>query len=309
MIADIPVSVIIPTYNRAFYLEEAIHSVMSQTYDNYEIIVVDDGSTDDTRKRVGNYGDMVRCIYQDNKGPSTARNNGIKNAKGDLIAFLDSDDTWHPEKLEKQVAVFAGNPRMGMVATGYDVINTRYEMIQTIILENRELRDAERNKIYKNLFATSTVMVKKECLETVGLFNEELCFAEDWDMWLRILKHYRFGYIPVPLMRYREHPAKITSTSIQSNVIDWKNVIDLHSYNGALFHDRILRRKRLSWLYLNQAVVCRRKDISLERLFMIKSIMSWPLCLPRRYSSLIKTLWRKNTNTILSDEEDTALGK
>lgn len=291
---DIQVSVIIPTYNRAGYLREAIDSVIAQSYRHVEILVVDDGSTDNTRELVHNYTSNIRYIYQENKGPSAARNNGIKNANGHFIAFLDSDDLWHPDKLAKQVAAFIKNPSLGLLATGYENINTSYEMIKEIVLDDSELKHARRKEIYKNFFATSSVMVKKTCFDKVGWFNEELHFAEDWEMWIRILKYYSFDYIPDLLMQYRVHPVKITTHSIQKNIINWRKVIDLHSCNGCFLKDILLKRKRLSWLYLNVACDNIGDDISLRRLFLIKSIVSWPLWFPGRYSALIKSLCWQN---------------
>lgn len=289
---NILLSVVIPTYNRVDYLREAIESVLAQTYKNYEILVVDDGSTDNTRELVASYASRIKYIYQDNKGPSAARNNGIRNAKGNLIAFLDSDDLWHPDKLAKQVAVFVENPSLSFLATGYGEINTKYEVIKTNVLQSSELRSLQRKEMYKNFFATSSVMVKKTCFNKAGLFNENLHFAEDWEMWIRILKYYSFDYVPNLLVQYRVHPIKITTTSVSNNITDWKKVIEMHSCNGDGFKDIILKKKRFSWLYLNLAFVHRASDIQLERLFMIKSIISWPLYLPRRYSSLLKTFWR-----------------
>lgn len=292
MINDIQLSIIIPTYNRSCYLMEAIDSVLAQTYEKYEILVIDDGSTDSTRESVKKYDGRVRYIYQENKGPSAARNNGIRNANGDLIAFLDSDDIWHADKLAQQVAAFYENPSLGIVATGYEVIDTKYQITSVNILNKEELKDIRNDHLYKNFFPTPTVMIKKKCFEKVGFFNEALHFAEDWEMWLRVMADFNFGYISKALTKVRVHPVSISTTSVSNNIIDWMKVIDFHSQNDSSLKGAILRRKRLSWLHLNHAVVHRGKNSNLERLFMIKSIISWPLWFPRRYSSLIKTLWR-----------------
>jgi glycosyltransferase involved in cell wall biosynthesis len=111
------ISVVIPSYNRAHYIEKTIDSVLEQKRDDIEIILVDDGSTDNTRELVQNkYGDQVRYVYQENQGIPGARNTGIKNAQGDYIAFLDSDDYWHPNKLEQQMALIAEHPEYGLLA-------------------------------------------------------------------------------------------------------------------------------------------------------------------------------------------------
>lgn len=287
------ISVIIPAYNRVNYLREAIESVLAQTYEKYEILVIDDGSTDNTRELVNNYADRIRYIYQDNKGPSAARNSGIKNANGDLIAFLDSDDIWHTDKLAQQVAAFDGDPSLGIVATGYEVIDTKYQIQSVNILKKGELKDIRNNHLYKNFFPTPTVMIKKKCFEKVGFFNETLQFAEDWEMWLRVMADFNFGYISRPLTKVRVHPVSITTTSVNNNILDWMKVIDLHSSNDSYLKGAILRRKRTSWLHLNHAVVHRGKNINLERLFMIKSILAWPLWFPGRYVFFLRHFWSR----------------
>lgn len=287
---DIQLSVIIPTYNRVDYLREAIESVLAQTFTDFELIVVDDGSTDGTRELAASYKGRVRYISQQNCGPSAARNNGIKNAVGRYIAFLDSDDIWLPEMLAKQVAMLSKDPAAGLTATGYGLINTGHQLTGTIIMKEDELADARNGDLYKNFFATSSVMVKKLCFQTVGLFNENLHFAEDWDMWIRILQRYSFVYLPEALMHYRVHPDKISATSLQENMNQWQTVIDLHTSSGKTLNDLILKRKRTSWLYLNQSWSQSGYDSALEKSFMLKSILAWPLWFPGRYSFFLKRM-------------------
>ena len=111
------VSIVIPTFNRRNYITIALDSVLAQTYTNYEIIIIDDGSSDNTKEVLTPYWDKIRYFYQDNRGIPATRNRGIREAKGDYIAFLDSDDYWLPEKLERQIDYFEKNPHCGMVAT------------------------------------------------------------------------------------------------------------------------------------------------------------------------------------------------
>lgn len=285
------VSVIIPTYNRVDYLHEAVESVLAQTFRNFELIVVDDGSTDDTQKVAASWKGKLRYLRQKNSGPSAARNNGIRNSVGRFIAFLDSDDTWTPEMLEKQVLMFKKNPAAGLIATGYTLMNTERQLTKQIIMSSKDLADAARGNHYMNFFATSSVMVKKHCFQATGLFNEKLRFAEDWDMWLRILQHYDFAYLPQALMNYRVHPDKISTTSLQNNMKNWRAVIDIHSRSGKICSNSILKRKRISWLYLNQAFAYRGHDLDVEKKFMWKSILAWPLWFPGRYAFFLKRLW------------------
>jgi glycosyltransferase involved in cell wall biosynthesis len=184
------VSVIIPTYNRADKVCRAISSIIDQTYKDIEIIVIDDASTDTTIKRLDEFGSQIKIIrHEKNMGVSAARNSGIRTAKGEYIALLDSDDYWLPEKLEVQIAFFNANP-------------------DAVICQARELwiRHGRRvnpgNKHLKPsgdifipslklcLVSPSAVMFKKSLLDEVGMFDEEFPVCEDYDLWLRITYRY-----------------------------------------------------------------------------------------------------------------------
>jgi len=207
------VSVIIPTYNREKYVVEAIESVLAQTYQNFEIIIVDDGSTDGTEKILEPYRDRVVYIYQENQGPSVARNTGIRRATGQFIAFLDSDDLWLPEKLEVQVAYMETNPEVGLVHTGKLL---REERPTGPILKEWPYAELSRSgHIFPEMFleptvSTSTVVARRECFDVAGLFDEELTRGADHHLFLRIARHFPIGYIPRPLGVYRMHETNIT---------------------------------------------------------------------------------------------------
>lgn len=179
------VSVIIPTYNRAWILKKAIDSVLSQNFKNFELIVVDDGSTDDTQDLLKDYQEKVYVIHQENRGVSAARNKGIKKASGDLIAFLDSDDAWLPEKLSIQVDFFKTRP---------DALICQTEEIW--IRNGKRVNPKKKHKkpsgmIFEPslalcLVSPSAVMMRKSLFEKIGLFDENLPACEDYDLWLRI---------------------------------------------------------------------------------------------------------------------------
>ncbi len=181
------VSVIIPTFNRAWCLFEAIDSVITQTYPNYELIIIDDGSTDDTQKRLATR-DGVAVIRQQNQGVSAARNKGIKASKGELIAFLDSDDLWLPDKLAVQVKFFTQNP-------GAMICQTQESWIRNgkrIHPKNRHRKASgyffERS-LELCLVSPSAVMIKRKLFDELGHFDEHLPACEDYDLWLRIGAH------------------------------------------------------------------------------------------------------------------------
>jgi len=179
------VSVIIPTYNRGWILREAIESVLAQDYENFELIVVNDGSNDDTERILAEYGGSITVLEQANQGVSAARNNGVAHANGTLIAFLDSDDLWLPEKLSVQVAFFQANPEALVCQTQ-----------ETWIRDGRRIYPKNRHQKQSGLFfgrsldlclvSPSAVMMKKHLFEEVGGFDEKLPACEDYDLWLRV---------------------------------------------------------------------------------------------------------------------------
>lgn len=215
------VSVVIPAYNAEKYIEDCIQSVVSQTVEPKEVIVVDDGSSDSTRSLVAIFEEKfinIRCISKQNAGLSKARNTGIEAAKGDYIAFLDSDDMWHEDKLEKQLELFSIKKSLGMVYSAYELCDEHGRRYQGNITPP-SVRDHVLDDLiqYGNLISGSGsgVLVKKEVLEKVGLFDGELKFAEDLDMWIRIAEHYSVDFVNEVLVIIRTHTdsmqAKYTS--------------------------------------------------------------------------------------------------
>lgn len=200
------VSIIIPTYNRSDILCRAVRSIISQTYDDFELIIIDDASTDDTPNAIGAIDDN-RIIYHrkiKNEGGARARNTGMALASGDYIAFLDSDDEWMPEKLEKQVSLMERSEAF-VTYTGFIIWNDKTKEV----IEERHPKwsgDILDELLKWNCVGTtSTIMVRRECFETVGGFDENMPQSQDWEMWIRLAKEYRFDYIEEMLCRYYVH--------------------------------------------------------------------------------------------------------
>lgn len=204
------VSVVIPTYNRKDYVQEAINSVLAQTYTNYEIIVVDDGSTDGTGEVLqARYGDRIRYVWQINQGESVARNQGIAKTQGEYIAFLDSDDLWLPDKLERQISFLQSSPEVGMVSGqawvidengdrhGEQLLGARPDMpgrltLQELLLQNQ-------------IAGPSTVMVRRSVLQMTGGFDPQIKYGEDWDLWLQVIRLTLVHVMNTPLSCIRRH--------------------------------------------------------------------------------------------------------
>ena len=209
------VSVVIPTYNCARYLPEAIDSVLAQTYRDFEIIVVDDGSTDNTPEVLARYGDQIRIIRQPDQGRSAARNAGILAARGEYIAFLDADDLWLPQKLEKQLALFAARAEIGWVYSDYRRLAELGSDTDTFF-HRAGLRPPPEGRILPELLSgcitsTITVMARASCFRRVGLFDPSLTRAEDYDMWIRLATQFDAACVDEPLALYRQHSRQITS--------------------------------------------------------------------------------------------------
>ena len=271
------VSVIIPAYNRSNYILEAIQSVLEQKYASIEIIIVDDGSTDDTKDKVLPFvgKEWIRYIYQKNKGRSAARNKGLVAAKGDYITFLDSDDIFEPGKIEIQVDYLRRHPEVGLVHGGYIKFDD----------SGRDL--GYRNPIYfkgdiypdmllywSSLLATPAVMLPKKVIEEIGGFDESLYIGEDLDLWRRIARKYPFGYINQSVARVRVHTGNTSADKT-------KSTLEFEKYLNKAFEDdsslsSAFRRKAFSRLYSNQAYMfldsINHDHIILSRFTALKSI-------------------------------------
>jgi len=267
------ISVIIPTYNRARFLKEAIESVLAQTYKNLELIIVDDGSTDNTSEVVKEFTDKrIIYLYQDNKGVSVARNKGICSIKGQYIAFLDSDDIWLPQKLQKQLEVFKTsrlNP--GVVYSG----------VQYMDYNGNPKKQKKLSKYRGNIFSKllrkniagigSTMLAKKECFDKCGLFDENLPSREDLDMLIRISAYFEVDYVPEFLTLERIHGKRIT--------VD----IDKKIKGREILFEKIypyLRKHRVllaKYLYETGALYLSKGDLQKGKEYFVSSLKTFPL--------------------------------
>ena len=222
------VSVIIPTYNRANLISETVNSVLAQTYHNFEVIVVDDGSTDNTLSVLSGYGNQIRVIRQENQGAGAARNTGIREATGEFVAFLDSDDLWYPYKLERQVEHLKNNPSLLWIYSDAQAFDTQTNSPLFVFShQSRQYEgDIARRLILKDFIPTTTTLIHRSVITKVGMFIE-FPKAQDWDMWLRIAALYPVGRIPEVLARYRIHPGMITQS---------QNPIYKHQFSEAVIN-------------------------------------------------------------------------
>tara|TARA_R110001583_G_scaffold1542_10_gene12003 strand:- start:18426 stop:19346 length:921 start_codon:yes stop_codon:yes gene_type:complete len=216
------VSIIMPVYNRQKYLAEAINSALDQTYDNIELIIIDDGSSDTSLDIANDYAnkypDKIKTLSQKNAGASTARNKGIESATGDLIAFLDSDDLYEKNKIEEQVKLYKQYPNAGFVYCDYYIVNNKNKILK--IVESSEYMTGNiYNKLWLSSFELSggSVMVTKKKMIEVGGFNIDLAGSENVDLRLKLSLLGPVYYVAKPLCRYRRHDSNIT---LESNLMD-----------------------------------------------------------------------------------------
>ena len=200
------VSVVIPNYNYGRYLREAIDSVLSQTHPPHEVIVVDDGSTDDSGAILAGYGDAIITVQQQNQGVGAARNNGAQIATGEFLAFLDADDYWAPEKLEKQLAKFDSDPEIGLAHCGFVNVDIDGKPLDKTV-EGDEGRVADRILRMAHAVFANTIVLRRAIFNELGGYdtNKDLHPSEDWDLIYRAACICKVAFVPEPLLFYRQH--------------------------------------------------------------------------------------------------------
>jgi glycosyltransferase involved in cell wall biosynthesis len=274
------VSVIIPAYNQAGFLDSAVRSVLSQSYKNYEIIVVDDGSTDETALVAAKYHDCIRYIYQDNLGLAGARNTGISAARGELVSLLDSDDEWLPSYLSCMVALRELHPDAVVYTSAARCMDAAAVDLNQVV----GYREIERGKLRwellrANFIIPSTVTLCRSIINEAGLFDQKLRSLEDWDLWLRLLPEQSIICSADVLVRYRIHGSSL-STNITNMVHAYQTVVEKHfgvddgvytnwsaekrrSYGGYYRYNLLMNVQRLNNWQANKMIQALQADPTL----------------------------------------------
>lgn len=267
------VSVVIPAYNAMKYLPETLESVVKQTYTDFEVLVVNDGSSDHIVDWMAQITDpRVKLISQANQGLPSARNTGIINAQADYIAFLDADDLWEATKLAKQVRCLDEHPEVGLVHTPMLLVDENSQSTGRVMGSDVQGYVLPQ-LLVQNLIACPSVMVRRACFDNVGLFNPSLRSIEDWDMWIRIATRYPFAVIKEPLAYYRQLPSSM-SKNCQVMAKAFEQVIETaftsapselqHLKNRSYAHANLC----LAW----KALQCQDRDYELASEFRAKAI-------------------------------------
>jgi len=299
-------SVIITCYNYAKYLPDCIESVLRQSITNFEIIIVNDGSTDNTDEVIRPFLDNVKIKYirQANAGQANAKNTGISHSDGEFIAFLDADDLWETTKLQKQMPLFI-NSQVGVVYSKARYIDEDGKAL-SIELKSNYLKphagEVTRDLFFDNFIPFSSSIVRRECIERVGGFDETLKMGIDWDLWLRISVHYLFQFVDEPLLIYRVgHTGQMSKDLESRQACSDRIMVKFLVQNPGALTDKTIRDAYV-YTYLNRGYYFRSQDIRTSLKYYIKAIVSNPIHL-EAWKGLIKTSLiklvphRKSSNT------------
>ena len=275
------VEVIIPAYNAARYLPIAIESVIAQTFEDWRIVLVDDGSTDDTAEVVEPYrqrlGDKLLYIYQPNGGLPAARNTAIRNSTGEFLALLDADDIWLPNRLADSLRSFEGRPELGLTYGFISRVGPDGTVIDTFAERQRNGEGWIAEHIYTKAvdLCCPSITFRRACVDAVGYFDETMRATEDRDMWLRISQRYEVGVVPHMIALYRVSPGSM-STDSERMLQSQKKFIEKHY--GTTGCGWAARRKALSKIYRQQAETFSdrgQRQKALER--SMRSLLYYPL--------------------------------
>ncbi len=219
------VSIVLTCYNGARWISRAIESILVQTYEDFELVIVDDGSTDSSKEVVASHlcDKRVRYIYQENSGFSSAVNRGIKEGSGSVIGFIGQDDLWMPNKLELQLKYFSEHKDVDLIHSNYCSIDSEGRIIE--VRDIKIPNFSSKKKVVEQLFLNNfigfeTVLVKRRCFDEVGYFDEQMVGFSDHDIWLRIAGSFNIGYLDLPLVEKREHEFQLSKVRIEAVLKD-----------------------------------------------------------------------------------------
>lgn len=303
------VDVIIPVYNRLEYICDAIESVIGQTYKNYNIIVVDDGSTEDVRSVIEPYMDKIKYLYQKNKGLPAARNYGIKNSSGKYLAFLDDDDLFEPNKLETQVKMLEENPEFSFIYSDYYYFEqNKYLNARLVLVKERKVQSEEFSKKYflNHSIPISALLVQRRSFEEIGLFNEYFRLNEDVDMWLRLSLRWKGLFSDYPSTKIRLHDNRLSKNRVQiiESLIDClERILNQYpNFKKDLGTDAYLKLGNLHCVLANELLM--RKELTrAQKEFVIckkyQNLNYWPIY----FNLFILSLGKKPARIIFNIKE------
>jgi len=272
------VSVVTATYNYGHYLPGAIDSVLEQTYGDWELIIVDDGSTDNTAQVVRPYlaDSRIRYCRTANRGQPAAENEGIRRSSGEFVAFLDADDLWLPHKLDRQLGLFVAAPNLGVVYSHRLTIDPSGRLLPGVP------RPLFRGNILERLFRSNFVcfsssVVRRSAFDALGLFSEDCRHASDYEFWLRVALRYEFDYVDEPLVMYRTGHANLTSRG-EVQLLTALRIMDrfMARHRGKLPRKAIRVSYAETYAHIGEVKACRFPLAAFRWHF--RALATYPLC-------------------------------
>lgn len=288
------VSVVVTCYNYGNYLEGCLDSILKQSFKDFEIVIVNDGSTDNTDEIIEKFIkiNIVKYIKQANSGQARAKNIGIQNSSGKFIAFLDADDAWEEDKLEKQMPLFS-KENVGVVYSLVRYVNEKGQALDNVRTIGKYLKprsgNVTRHLFLDNFVPFSSSIVRKACFEKCGVFNESLKMGIDWDLWLRLSTLYEFDFVHEPLLIYRVgHSGQMSKNiEVRQQCSDYIMSDFLRSYRHLL--SVWIIRKAYSFTYCNRGEYYVKVDKKKSVKYYFKSICKNPLNV-QPYKGLLKII-------------------
>ena len=311
------ISVVVPLYNRADLIVDTLDSVLQQSYRPLEIVVVDDGSKDNSQARVQDWAGLlqdnevqVKLVSQENAGANAARNRGVEESQGKYIAFLDSDDCWLPDKLSKQLAAFAANEDVGGVYCGLRNVDLETGEKEPLMPRTYPQGNIIREMLIHDVTApTSCWMVRKSAILSVGLFDVTLPARQDWDMWIRLSAHYRIACVPDVLVEMGNHPGERVRSDGNREISAHHIIFDKY---------KPLRASQPFWvslaarsaMYRRRGRVYFHRGMSTPKAFgmQLAAIIVWPFEFDS-YAALVGMLLSRNIRKKLNHRWNRIFGK
>ncbi len=268
-------SVIIPTYNRADKVVRAVKSVLAQTWQDYEIVVIDDGSTDNTADALKPFEQQIRYFYTPNGGVAAARNYGIAQSKGQYLAFLDADDRWLPEMLDRAAQEAQSHPSVGLLCSGAQYVDENGHTLWTVVPQP-DLKNAYRALLHANFVITSGAVVQKSCLDTIEKFDATLHPCEDWDLWIRLVRNHRVQTIPGAWVLYEYSGESKLTSNYQRWLESHDRVLEKAFAADPSLNRRDKRSIRASLSYIKGRICLEAGDDRMARFWFWRTITQNP---------------------------------
>lgn len=293
------ICVIIPAYNPGAYIEEAVQSVIAQTFTDWECLIVDDGSSEDL-SRFDSFHPQVKLLRQPNRGVSAARNLGILSSQSDYIALLDADDAWLPDKLKSQVEMLDARPEMGFCHTAMNIMDEKSQVSglgwAQPVISYRDLLDNAH-------ICTSTVLMRRACMAESGLFDPLLRATQDYDLWLKLARFHEVGFVAEPLALYRVHSGTLSGDTLLM-VGEGRQISERHLFLASRRGDKpaqariraTIRKSRVGWgcvAFDKSRLALRHRDFAAFGHNFSTAVQLAPLYILRQALLLPQHLWSK----------------